>query len=620
MPIVSLKEFINRPLDYLIVGGGTAGLCLAARYAQSYSDPCIMLRIGFLGGAVANPAYDWRLYTEDQSHVNGRKMRLPQGKGLGGSSQINFLGIVRPSKDEYDAIEELGNSGWNWYSLLEATKRSEHTVPSERTPEQAQELAIGPDPALHGQNGPIIKSFSTSSSPIYAKLFDALEHLHVPRNHEPGGGLATATRSYATTGYYEPNAERPNFLVLTGASATKRRATGVEFIKDGSRLLASVKKDVILSAGTSPNSCELCTLSGIGNPRLLEKHGIETLVELPGVGENLQDHVMAFTVAEIDASLETVDVLHDATEAQRHAELYTEQKGLLSTLQAPAYIFVPASKLGDAQAWKDAANVQCNAYLASIDNPQLRTSLARQYAIQQRWFCDENHAQGEVSFYNGHFPLPTLQPKPGKRYMTLNASILHPFSRGSIHIQSSDPSESPTIDPQYFSNSADLEILMHTVKLALKLYETEPLTEVVVPNGLVFPTEDDLEGDRLREFVKNTCSTVYHPLGTAAMMPRDLGGVVDNTLRVYGTDNLRVVDMSVFPMELASHTQSSAYAVGEMQSPSIETHQLQIMTPFMVVLKCILWFKPSLVDMKPGPMVHRTTQVTNTVPQTSKLQ
>ena len=149
--------------------------------------------------------------------------------------------------------------------------------------------------------------------------------------------------------------------------------------------------------------------------------------------------------------------------------------------------------------------------------------------------------------------------------MTLNASILHPFSRGSVHIQSSDPSEPPAIDPQYFSNSVDLEILMHTVKLALKLYETEPLTEVVVPNGLVFPTEDDLEGDRLREFVKNTCSTVYHPLGTAAMMPRDLGGVVDNTLRVYGMDNLRVVcrrrlfvwtlslimlqvDMSVFPM------------------------------------------------------------------------
>ncbi|PBK78481.1 alcohol oxidase, partial [Armillaria solidipes] len=590
MPIVSLKEFLSRPLDYLIVGGGTAGLCLAARLSEDRDTIVGVLEAGeynpnvpvidvpsFLGGAVANPTYDWTFYSEDQSHLNGRKMRLPQGKGLGGSSQINFLGIVRPSKEEYDAIEELGNKGWNWHSLLEVTKRSEHTVPSERTPKQAQELAIGPDPALHGQNGPIIKSFSTSQSPVYGKLFDALEHLHVSRNPEPGGGFAVgstfvynnvdpriATRSYAATGYYEPNVERPNFLVLTGASATKvifdsvdlregkRRATGVEFIKDGSRLWAAVKKDVILSAGTPPNSRslqspKLLELSGIGNTTILEKHGIETLVELPGVGENLQDHVMAFTVAEIDASLETVDVLHDAAEAQRHAELYKEQKGLLSTLQAPAYIFIPASKLGDAQAWRDAANVQCTAYLASINNPQLRAGLARQYAIQQRWFCDENHAQGEVSFYNGHFPVPT-QPKPGKRYMTLNASILHPFSRGSVHIQSSDPSEPPAIDPQYFSNSVDLEILTHTVKLALKLYETEPLTELVVPDGLVFPTKDDLE----------------------AMMPRDLGGVVDNTLRVYGTDNLRVVDMSVFPMELASHTQSSAYAVGEMAADIIK--------------------------------------------------
>lgn len=163
---------------------------------------------------MANPAYDWTFYSEDQSHVNGRKMRLPQGKGLGGSSQINFLGIVRPSKEEYDAIEELGNKGWNWHSLLEATKRSEHTVASERTPEQAQELAIGPDPALHGQNGPIIKSFSTSQSPVYAKLFDALEHLHVPRNPEPGGGFAVGSAFVYNTGSTNSNAIVCNNRVL----------------------------------------------------------------------------------------------------------------------------------------------------------------------------------------------------------------------------------------------------------------------------------------------------------------------------------------------------------------------------------------------------------------------
>ncbi|SJL00715.1 uncharacterized protein ARMOST_04029 [Armillaria ostoyae] len=595
MPIVSLKEFLSRPLDYLIVGGGTAGLCLAARLSEDRDAIVGVLEAGEYnpnvpvidvpgsllvpsqsaafddfqassGGAVANPAYDWTFYTEDQPCVNGRKMRLPQGKGLGGSSQINFLGIVRPSKEEYDAIEELGNKGWNWHSLLEATKRSEHTVPSEHTPEQAQELAIRPDPHSMGK-----MSFSTSQSPVYAKLFDALEHLHVPRNPEPGGGFAvdstfvyntvdprTATRSYAATGYYEPNAERPNFLVLTGASATKvifdsvdlregkRRATGVEFKKDGSRSWAAVKKDVILSAGSlqSPKLLEVLSkisllysrfeifgqLSGIGNTTFLEKHGIETLVELPGVGENLRNGLFhAYAV--------------------KSRRVFYRRFKLLRISLSPG----PASKLGDAQAWRDAANVQCTAYLASINNPQLRAGLARQ-----------------VSFYTGHFPVPTLQPKPGKRYMTLNASILHPFSRGSVHIRSSDPSEPPAIDPQYFSNSVDLEILIHTVKLALKLYETEPLTELVVPDGLVFPTKDDLEGDRLREFVKNTRSTVYHPLGTAAMMPRDLGGVVDNTLRVYGTDNLRVVNMSVFPMELASHTQSSAYAVGEMAADIIK--------------------------------------------------
>lgn len=118
------------------------------------------------GGAVANPAYDWTFYTEDQPCVNGRKMRLPQGKGLGGSSQINFLGIVRPSKEEYDAIEELGNKGWNWHSLLEATKRSEHTVPSEHTPEQAQELAIRPDPHSMGKMDPSLSRFRRLKAPF----------------------------------------------------------------------------------------------------------------------------------------------------------------------------------------------------------------------------------------------------------------------------------------------------------------------------------------------------------------------------------------------------------------------------------------------------------------------
>ncbi|KAK0228832.1 GMC oxidoreductase-domain-containing protein [Armillaria fumosa] len=439
--------------------------------------------------------------------------------------------------------------------------------------EQAQELAIGPNPALHGQHGPIIKSFSTSQSPIYAKLFDALEHLHVPRNPKPGGGFRCRLDiRLQHRGSTDSNAITCSNRVLRTQCGTAEFFSADRSFGHGGiyyyLLVVTEKSEEPFRSSLiqefsgkdytgSLQSPKLLELSGIGNPRILEKHGIETLVELPG------DHVMAFTVAEIDASLETVDVLHDATEAQRHAELYKEQKGLLSTLQAPAYIFIPASKLGDAQAWQDAADVQCNAYLASINNPQLRAGLAKQYAIQKRWFCDEKHAQGEVSFYNGHFPVPTLQPKPGKRYMTLNASILRPFSRGSVHIQSSDPSEAPAIDPQYFSNSVDLEVLIHTVKLALKLYETEPLTELMVPDGLVFPTKVDLEGDGLREFVKNTCSTVYHPLGTAAMMAQDLGGVVDSTLRVYGTDNLRVVDMSVFPM-------SSAYAVGEMAAGIIK--------------------------------------------------
>ncbi|KAG7446564.1 alcohol oxidase [Guyanagaster necrorhizus] len=582
MPIVPTAVFLAVQFDYLIVGGGTSGLCVAARLSEdksvlvgvleagSYDSDLPEIAVpGLVGRTMAHPVYDWTFFSEPQVHANGRSILQSRGKGLG---------TLRPSKEELNALEELGNKGWNWNSLLESMKKSEHTLQDDFRSDNDKMFSIPPDPEFHGHGGPIIKSlFPASIPPIHAALFDAAENLGVARCAETGHGVVlgsmpvfttidtrTATRSYAASGYYKPNAGRSNLLILTEAQATKviledqedgrKKAVGVEFIKNGNWLSSSVRKEVILSAG-SFQSPQLLELSGIGNPEILNTHGIKTLINLPEVGENLQDHTMVFTIAEVDETMDTMELLLDPQQQRKHAELYKNQRGMLASVPTSGSIFLEPSKLGNAEelhAWRDLAESQCSSYLSSIRSPGLKRGIQKQYKLQREWFSCNRQAEGEIIFFNGHYPSAELQPKLGKRYLSLSAALMHPFSRGTVHIKSANPLDPPAIDPNYFANDADVEMTLRILKLAFKLQETAPLCDVI--------KERD---ENLKGYIKNMFSSVFHPVGTAAMMSRELGGVVDDKLIVYGTSNLRVVDLSILPMELACHTQSIAYAIGE---------------------------------------------------------
>ncbi|KAK0195114.1 alcohol oxidase [Armillaria mellea] len=602
MPIVSTAVFLAVQFDYLIVGGGTSGLCVAARLSEDKNvvvgvleaggyDPDLpeIAVPGLVGHTMAHPVYDWSFFSEPQVHANGRSILQSRGKGLGGSSQArfqtgsarssshvplqnNFLGTLRPSKEEFDALEELGNKGWNWSSLLESMKKSEHTLQHNFCPENDRMFSVPPNPQFHGQGGPIMKSLFPASIPsIHAALFDAAENLGVARCPETGHGVVlgsmpvfttvdtrTATRSYAASGYYKPNADRSNLLILTEAHATKKRAVGVEFIRHGSWLSSFVRKEVILSAG-SFQSPQLLELSGIGNPEILNVHGIKTLINLPEVGENLQDHTMVFTIAEVDETIDTMELLLDPHQQRKHAELYKNQRGILASVPTSG------SYIQELCAWRDLAESQCNSYLSSIIYPRLKKGIQKQYSLQKEWFSRNKQAEGEIIFFNGHYPSAELQPSLGKRYLSLSAALMHPFSRGTVHIKSANPLDPPAIDPNYFANDADVELTLRILRLAFKLQETAPLCDVikerVSPSKEVFESKE--QDETFKEYIKNTFSTVFHPVGTAAMMSRELGGVVDDKLIVYGTSNLRVVDLSILPMELACHTQSIAYAIGE---------------------------------------------------------
>ncbi|KAI0039165.1 GMC oxidoreductase [Auriscalpium vulgare] len=586
MPIVHIDELLKAQIDYLVVGGGTSGLVVASRLSE---DPEVTVAVieagsyhknveevdvpGLANKAFNNPLCDWIFLSTPQAHANNQVVYLPRGKGLGGSSLLNLLGLSRGSKADFEALEALGNPGWGWDEIVRYTKRSETLVPL-----KDNHTCFRAHPSIH-HPGPIVKSYSPWYSPLQEPVIQALTTLGVPINFDPANGnnvgtntgLCTidpsnATRSYSASAYYEPFSSRPNLLVLTNALVSKvalaqdddglQRAIGADLIVDGKTFqLRGVRKEVILSAGTFQTP-PILELSGIGNPALLKEHNIPVLVDLPGVGENLQDHTLTFLVMETDSTLEGLDNLRDPAFMQAQRELYKEQKGILASIACQTFSYVPASTVtdqGTIRRWQE----------ETVKNQRLPISLEKQYDIMRPWLANSQEAQFELLALPGHFFRPMSTPELGKKYFSFALSLLHPLSRGSVHIKSTNPEDPPAIDPNYFGHPTDLDMLTEALKFNLKVFDVEPMKSATV--APVLPSKNTIAsgGDALKEYVKETVGGEFHPLGTASMLPRVDGGVVDSNLKVYGTSNLRVIDCSILPLEISAHLQSVAYAIGE---------------------------------------------------------
>lgn len=499
--------------------------------------------------------------------------------------------VIYPSKSGFDAWEKLGNKGWGWAGVEKYFRRF-HTYTEPKRPQTKDELMLDYHvKEAHGTNGPVQVSFGSEEGyPPFSQAWPrAWRALHKPIDGDPISGVSvgafnnpatmhpdTRERSHAGNAYFsEEIAKRPNLrvvtevlvhrIVLTQTDGGAVTATGVEFVgRDGQKRQVSSGHEVVLAAG-AVKSPQLLELSGIGSRDVLARNNIECIVESTGVGENLQDHGYVPFSWEVADPMTSGDQLRDPAVMEAVLGAFQAAKAGPLSVNALASAFFPLQE-------QDAAG-----NLAPISVQKLLEELGQTPSDMQPDVLREQICMpGDCS---AQFTLAPFQINPEQSdlpsvvfgmgadgfYASMVAVLNHPFSRGSTHIQSSSPVDAPLVDPRAMSHPLDIEMHARHVLVLEKLRDTEPLGSLFKENGRRLHNGgkrvETLE--EAKEAIRERYTPHYHLCGTVAMMPREMGGVVDSELRVYGVRGLRIVDASIFPLIPRGNIQTSVYAVAE---------------------------------------------------------
>ncbi|TGO77601.1 hypothetical protein BELL_0099g00030 [Botrytis elliptica] len=597
--------------DYIIAGGGISGLVLANRLSEDPEVTVLVIEAGnlqypFEDGEGLGSTYDWNLWTAPQTSLDGSSRPMDLGKGVGGGSLINGMCWTRGGSADYDAWVALGNPGWGWDDLLPYFKRTENYT-NDVDAAFAHELYVYPDASTHGTTGYIDVSYpkyfypQSSQLPnlpcIYtvqesnnqSELFlDGLRELGVPTLLDPNNGTTAGgmlipnnlspdsqTRSDARRGYYNGFINRPNLHLATGVVVIRvlmdsaplevlardlpagQWITGIQIAPSLSTVVREIScsREVILAAG-SIHTPQILELSGIGQPYILEQLGLPVHINLPGVGENFQDHPY------IDNSPQLL--------TQAEQEYYVNKTGrvitpiLISTLTnagpwtAGAINTVAFPSLS--QITSNWANMMANAENQGVTDylvPGLDASILSGYAAQKDLIV-QLLSRSDVSAYE------LLNDNVG----LMSVAAMHPLSRGSVHITTDNPYVPPEIDPRYCSNPLDLQILTEALMFNNKIVNTNSM-KLLQPSPY-YPFLPNATPETLVPAIESGLRTEFHGSGSTSMMPREMGGVVDPDLRVYGTKNLRIVDAGIIPMLPASHLQAPVYAIAEKAADTIK--------------------------------------------------
>lgn len=519
--------------DYIIVGAGSAGCVLANRLSADPGKRVLVLEAGLRDNwiwfhvpvgylyAIGNPRADWLLKTEAEEGLNGRSLNYPRGKVIGGSSAINGMIYMLGQAGDYDHWRQLGLPGWSWDDVRPFfRKHVDHFLKSEHhgaggewrveAPRLSWEILDAFRDAAVQYGIPAVNDFNTGDN-------EGICYFHV---NQKRGRRWSAARGFLKPVLHRQNLRVESGCLVEGVDFTERRATGVRWRQDGDVRSATCKGEVILSAGAI-GSPHLLMLSGVGPAEQLARHGLPVLLDKPGVGQNLHDHLQLRTIYKV-SGVKTLNAMYAslAGRAAMGLDYLVRRRGPLTMAPSQLGAF---TKSDPAQA---TANIQYHVQPLSLDK-----------------FGEPLH------------PFPAF---------TASVTNVRPTSRGALTLKSSDPSQAPAIKPNYLSTPEDRRVAADSIRVTRRIVAQPALAKyspVEYLPGEAVRSDDEAA---LVHAAGDIGTTIFHPVGTARMgREDDARAVVDARLRVIGVQGLRVIDASVMPSITSGNTNSPTMMIAE---------------------------------------------------------